>query len=463
MVKQALETYQAINDSLDVAAAYVIDRGDTAYAENLRGMSLGYVVTRIREQALFAEHVKELEAMGFPFKGKYQLEAERIREGVRCYRRLFGDDKWIPFLYVIPKDTEAFPRDLWGFPLGQKVDNACKRGFLHRYLPLFKEVGLESSLLPYEGPFVHEMNAVSTLLPVFRQLHGHGCVLKDFNVPVTEDWPKEWHGYRLGRVISILRKSQHWIPVKDQLWLEKQGMVWSPRYFWIGQVHRGITTFKSIHNNVAIPKSFVIPHGDKGWDRDLWGLRLGSTVYDIRHNGHLWEHRREFVALGLEIEEVALKPSHPFELVCEALKAYKAQCGTFKIHRTFVVDVEDTAYPKAARGMQLGKIVHNMRVEALYADRRNELKAMGMSLSEFDEPTAERICDAIRSFYQVYPPNKPIYLHFIVPKRAPFPKNVWGLALGEKVFRIRNNSYLAQYRDRFEAAGLCFDAQDTSS
>jgi hypothetical protein len=166
--------------------------------------------------------------------------------------------------------------------------------------------------------------------------------------------------------------------------------------------------------------------------------------------------------LGLEIKEAAVKPSHPFELVCEALKAHKAQFGTFKVHRRFVIDAEDTAYPKAVRGMKLGEIVDSMRFKALYADRSDELKAMGISLNEVDESVAERICDALRSYYQINPPNTPIGPNFLVPKRAPFPKHVWGLALGQRVFDIRNNGHLAQYRDRFEAAGLRFDTRRTS-
>jgi hypothetical protein len=141
------------------------------------------------------------------------------------------------------------------------------------------------------------------------------------------------------------------------------------------------------------------------------------------------------------------------------LKAHKAQFGTFKVYRRFVIDAEDTAYPKAVRGMKLGEIVRSMRFEALYADRSDELKAMGISFTEDDEPSAERICDALRCFYQINPPNKTIGPNFFVPKQAPYPKDLWGLALGQRVFKIRNSTYLADYRDRFEAAGLRLDAK----
>ncbi len=179
--------------------------------------------------------------------------------------------------------------------------------------------------------------------------------------------------------------------------LNNAGMVWSDEEYQVGRIERGLTTYKAMYGDVRIPSLFVVPHGDGRWDRDLWDMKLGNAVQRIRNGGVFEAHRSRFEALGLTFDRWN-EPQYPFALVRQALESFYGRYGHYEVPQTYVVAADDAAYAGPVRGMKLGKIVNN----------------------------------SIHSY----------------------PRELWGLGLGQAVYNICKRGDYADYRDRFEAVGL---------
>ena len=167
----------------------------------------------------------------------------------------------------------------------------------------------------------------------------------------------------------------------------------------MGRIERGLTTYKAMYDDMRISSEFVAPHGDGGWDRDLWGMKLGSAVHAVRIVGAFGAHRSRFEALGLTFDRWR-EPQYPFALVRQALESFYGRYGHYEVPATYVVAIHDTAYAEPVRGMKLGQIVQSIIHNELYAEHRGELEAMGVP----------RVggCEAVRCYRRVYGKKKGI-------------------------------------------------------
>jgi hypothetical protein len=83
------------------------------------------------------------------------------------------------------------------------------------------------------------------------------------------------------------------------------------------------------------------------------------------------------------------------------------------------------------------------------------LEALGVPLKPRKELMVDRICEAVRCYRRVYGEKKRIPQGYKVPEESSsYPRELWGLALGQAVYGICKRGAYADYRDRFEAVGL---------
>jgi hypothetical protein len=236
--------------------------------------------------------------------------------------------------------------------------------------------------------------------------------------------------------------------------LDNAGMVWSNEEYQVGRIERGLTTYKAMYGDVRIPHLFVVPHGDSRWDRDLWGMRLGLAIYSVRHDGAYEAYRSRFEALGLTFDRWN-EPQYPFALVRQALETFHAQHGHYEVPSTYVIAADDAAYAAVVRGMKLGRISQSILHDERYAEHRGELEAMGVPLKPRKELMVDRICEAVRCYRRVHGEGSDILHSYVVPEgSSAYPRELWGLRLGQAVYGIRKEGCYKDYRDRFEAVGL---------
>ena len=70
-----------------------------------------------------------------------------------------------------------------------------------------------------------------------------------------------------------------------------------PKGDWY-RLHKALLRFKEIHSNLQIGYSFVVPESEE-WSQELWGVKLGKALRNIRSGKNYREHRSVLEALGI--------------------------------------------------------------------------------------------------------------------------------------------------------------------
>eukprot|EP01033_Poteriospumella_lacustris_P011596 gene11596-biopygen5207 len=225
-------------------------------------------------------------------------------------------------------------------------------------------------------------------------------------------------------------------------------------------VRQALESFHGRYGHYEVPATYVVAADDAAYAVPVRGMKLGPIVSNIIHdsrvrNGGAYEaHRSRFEALGLTFDRWN-EPLYPFALVRQALESFHGRYGHYEVPQTYVVAADDAAYAVPVRGMKLGPIVSNIIHDSMYAEHRGELEAMGVPLKPRKELMVDRICEAVRRYRRVYGEKKRIPRAYKVPEESSsYPRELWGLALGQVVYGICKSGYYADYRDRFEAVGL---------
>ncbi len=63
-------------------------------------------------------------------------------------------------------------------------------------------------------------------------------------------------------------------------------------------IYSALEAYKTVHGNLLVPFKFVVPQGDVNYPPETWGMKLGSNVKTIRHDGAYSEHRVKLEELG---------------------------------------------------------------------------------------------------------------------------------------------------------------------
>jgi hypothetical protein len=114
------------------------------------------------------------------------------------------------------------------------------------------------------------------------------------------------------------------------------------------------------------------------WPEDMWGLKLGSVVTEIRRGKRHKDKREELESIGFLFEKQIDPRCHGWDLIKLALETYKALNGDVLVNAPFVVPTKDAQWPSDTWGMKLGSIVNNIRYMNNHADHREDVIAMGI-------------------------------------------------------------------------------------
>ena len=154
-----------------------------------------------------------------------------------------------------------------------------------------------------------------------------------------------------------------------------------------------------------------------------------------------------------------------FDVIFSALTAFKNVRGHLKVHREFVVPQNDSAYPEKSWGMKLGYTVNCIRNNGYYAERRDQLEALGLdyNVKKIKNVSFDVIYSALVSFKNVHS-HLNVDRKFVVPKNdVAYPEETWGMKLGFWVRNIQVNGTTAQNREQLEALGFPFKKHNNKS
>ena len=447
-VKRALETYQLLHDDLYVRRGFVVPVHPD-WPEDLWGMKLGFAVYNIRNNGTYSTHRAELEGMGFDFDSQSTAHGwENVKRALLAYKSFHGD-LLVPVSFVIPENAD-WPEDLWGMNLGLTVNSIRNQGTYSTHRAELEEMGFDfDSQSTGRG-----WENVKRALLAYKSFHGDLLVRQGFVIPENADWPEDLWGMKLGFAVYNIRNTGAYSAYRAQL--EEMGFDFNPQRIVHGweNVKRALLKYKSLRGDLLVPYRFVIPE-NAHWPEDLWGMKLGVTVNNIRNKGIYSTHRAELEGMGFDFDSQST--AHGWENVKHASLAFKSLRGDLLVPVSFVIP-EDADWPEDLWGMKLGLTVYSIRNQGTYSTYRAELEEMGF---DFDSQSTghgwENVKRALLA-YKSFHGDLLVRTGFVIPENADWPEDLWGMKLGFAVYNIRNQGTYSAYRAELEGMGFDFDS-----
>jgi len=233
-----------------------------------------------------------------------------------------------------------------------------------------------------------------------------------------------------------------------------------------------LKAYHSIHNDVVLPRRFIVPTNNSSYPTEWHGVDLSSTVYNMEW----WKtHIRQYPDRVAELNRLGfvwerLQPE--WNLILGALITYSSINGDLLVPVNFVVPRGEDVWPKATWGISLGNCVYRMRIRNDFlkgpkgATRRSQLDGLGF-VWDIGEYSFDKFLAALQHFatfskktYEDGPLKVPST--FQVPDKDPsWPRELWGYPLGAKCSAVRQKGlYVKGHPERQEqlsAIGFCWE------
>lgn len=221
------------------------------------------------------ERVAELNKLGFVW-GRLQPEWNLVLEGLITYSMLHGD-LLVPISFVIPRNSDDWPKETWGISLGRCVYRIRIRSdFLHDHRNAMSRIAQLDGLGFVWDVNEHLFRKFCYALECFNRLErprekdsgGRAVALRipsTYVVPSGEDtgWPKELWGYPLGAKCTAVRQKELYVkgnPERMQT-LEKLGFHrnGNTALGWLEVVHAAAIYSRMHDRDLNVPVAFVVP------------------------------------------------------------------------------------------------------------------------------------------------------------------------------------------------------------
>jgi hypothetical protein len=306
-------------------------------------------------------------------------------------------------------------------------------------------------------------------------------VPQSFVVPHSDAWPPSTRGIKLGQIACDIRNSRTYIEHRGEL--EAIGFnyeIIGKQLFSWDEIVSALQCFKRLYESSAdkwtVPTSFVVPDGDDKWPSNVWGMRLGRTVSNIRNQNSYRMHREELESMGLDCSCQQLDGARMLLALGRYKELYVDPTSTkaWKIPQSFIVPHNSSDWPPSLWGVRLGLTARTIRNKFSFKEQRGELEAMGFDFEivgkqQFSWEDIRLALERYKELYAGSGAKWSVKTTFVVSVDDPlWPESTWGMRLGRTAHGIRHYQYFKERRSELEAMGFNFDArgvtwEDTSA
>jgi hypothetical protein len=123
-------------------------------------------------------------------------------------------------------------------------------------------------------------------------------VSRNFVVPDYDiRWPEEMRDMNLGTVVNRIRQGKFYVDKRADL--ESVGFDYNRQENGYGYeaIKAAFLKYKYIYGNMLVPSRFVVPADDIRWPEEMWGMKLGGVVNNIRCGKSYADKREEFFCI----------------------------------------------------------------------------------------------------------------------------------------------------------------------
>ncbi|KAK1934577.1 hypothetical protein P3T76_011186 [Phytophthora citrophthora] len=347
------------------------------------------------------------------------------------------------------------------------------------------------------------LSQLVSALRTFHSLERHFAVPFSFVVPRSHNWPKDLHHLQLGVKVhrfmqSLSKGAASAMETKKQGAAQMQELrdMGFPLHSWQEYQFKqvclpALQTYQEQYGDLFVPQKFVVPDDSEEaelWPRATRGYKLGLAVAKLRkqvqQQRQQEQQRKEKQGEAGTSAALPPLPKNQVEALNElgfvwrvrdtkwtrfflpGLRKYKELTGTADVPLAFTIpsQEEDPRWPKALEGYMLGRHVYMVR-SGKYAtqvrDSKQELNELGFSFRLVDKVWGESIFPALGVFAAQYG-HCDVWQDFVVPSGEPWPKDSWGLKLGDTVKNIRRGAYDSQVqaaRKELDELGFVWNAR----
>lgn len=300
----------------------------------------------------------------------------------------------------------------------------------------------------------------ASLLKIFNQEFGDLRIKISFVVPNTSVWPPWSHGFELGMYVRKIRLSQissmkilKYYPVLYEA-LTEAGFIWNQLSYIRDKNLDAFVRYQQLYGHLDVPIDFVIPKGSSEWEKRFWGIKLGSIAGHVKTSSRSAEQkyaslRVKLLGMGFSTEYRHRRPS--FDIIEQALLAFKHHHGHCNVPSNFMIPPNDTSYPEDIRS--LGAVVNDIRHKGYYSEYRDKLLAMGF-VFEPKETRFDAIFKALKTYKRLHPDSTRIPQTYVVPQNATdFPKSARGLKLGGIFHNMMHLGHHKRHHEKIRQLG----------
>jgi hypothetical protein len=193
--------------------------------------------------------------------------------------------------------------------------------------------------------------------------------------------------------------------------------------------------YKEIHGDMIVPSLFVISDDSSEFPKEVWKMKLGFIVNHIRWRNDHGDMKDELIALGFDYTS----QKYSFDQIKIALIKYQELNGNMIVPKMYVIPMNNL-FMEEFWGMKLGDIVSKIRNSNSYAEKKDELIALGFNYESQLKHTYEDIEKALLKYKELYG-DMLVSLKYVIPlDSTDFQEKVCGMKLGYIVNNIRSGN-----------------------
>ena len=212
-------------------------------------------------------------------------------------------------------------------------------------------------------------------LQAYKDLYG------DVNVPrsfvISDDmkgFPEQSHGLKLGLKAATLRTMKHTLSDETIERLEALDFRWRPSADNYNQFLNALLIYKQVNGNLDIPRMYTIPRNDDTYPCELWDMKLGFKVANVRNRNDYSEYREELEALGLLSNRLVYDVRH-WDAILSALRTFQEVNSNVNVPFDFTVPSREPWHP-TTYGLKLGYRLHNIKYRGDFVSEKRAYKQM---------------------------------------------------------------------------------------
>lgn len=280
------------------------------------------------------------------------------------YKKLTGD-MLVPYKFVVPENSD-WPSETWKLNLGVFVGDVRNRTFYADRNEELRNLGFEFEL-KFNKRYGYDL--VKKAMLRYKELYGNMLITSVYLVPDTEEWPTSMRGMKLGCIVNNVRRGSSYADKRQEL-IEIGFDFESQHKYGYDLVKQGLIRYKEINGHINVPARFSIPNNHAEWPSELWNIKLGTVVHDIRRGSYA-EKREELLQLGFVY---VLRKKFDYECVKIAVYKYRElNHGDTRVPKVYNIPQNDPWYPEETWGMCLGSYANRIKSGSLWPDKYSDL------------------------------------------------------------------------------------------